>query len=77
MLINSVEEQPYVDYVTDFQLFHAFYDDAGEQQTVEKNEVEGSKAVSILVSVPAKKHTIIIIKPAEERTPGEKCPCEA
>ncbi len=50
VLINFVEEQPYVDYVTDFQLFHTFLDDANEQQTVEKNEVEGSKAVSILVS---------------------------
>lgn len=77
MLINFVEEQPYVDYVTDFKLFHMFIDGDGGKQTVERNEVEGSKAVSILVSVPAPKHSITVIKPAEEETPGENCPCEA
>lgn len=77
VLINFVEDQLYVDYVTDFQLFHGFHDIDGAPQTVEKNEVEGSKAVSIMVSVPAKKHIIQVIKPAEEETPGEKCPCEA
>ena len=77
VLINFVEEQPYVDYVTDFKLFHMFIDGDGGKQTVERNEVEGSKAVSILVSVPAPKHSITVIKPAEEETPGENCPCEA
>jgi hypothetical protein len=77
VLINFVEEQHYVDYVTDFQLFHGFDDIDGVAQTVEKNEVEGSKAVSILVSSHANKHIIQVIKPAAEETPGEKCPCEA
>lgn len=77
VLINFVEEQPYVDYVTDFKLFHMFIDGDGGKQTVERNEVEGSKAVSILVSVPTPKHSITVIKPAEEETPGENCPCEA
>ncbi|HBG06527.1 MAG: hypothetical protein A2075_00160 [Geobacteraceae bacterium GWC2_58_44] len=75
VLINFVEEQSYVDYVTDFQLFHRFQDDAGVAQTVEKNEVEGSKAVSILVS--ARKHRIEILNPAEVEAPGEICPCAA
>jgi hypothetical protein len=74
VVINFVEELPYVDYVTDVQLFHIFLDDANVQQAVEKNEVEGSKAVSLLVS--AKKHTLVAIKPAVAETPGEKCPCE-
>jgi hypothetical protein len=58
-----VEEQPYVDYVTDFELFHVFLDMDGVPQSIEKNEVEGSKAVSILVSVPATDHKI---NPVEE-----------
>jgi hypothetical protein len=66
VLINFVEEQPYVDYVTDFELFHIFLDMDGIQQTLEKNEVEGSKAVSILVSVPATQHDIEAINPAAE-----------
>ncbi|MES2733542.1 MAG: baseplate J/gp47 family protein, partial [Bacteroidota bacterium] len=71
VLINFVEEQPYVDYLTDFQLFHS------ETGNSDRQEIEGSKAVSILVSVPAKKHEITPIQPAEEETPHEKCPCEA
>ena len=48
VLINFVEEQPYVDYLTDFQLFHDINNVAG---TEDKQEIEASKAVSILVSV--------------------------
>lgn len=70
VLINFVEEQPYVDYVTDFQLFHHL------TGTSDREEVAGSKAVSILVSVPAKKHAITPIHPAEEEKPHEKCPCD-
>ena len=75
VLINFVEEQPYVDYLTDFLLFHKFHDDAGVPQSVEKDEVEGSKAISILVS--ARRHDIQLLNPAEAATPGEKCPCAA
>lgn len=65
VLINFVEEQSYVDCVTDFQLFH---------REIDKNEVEGSKSVSILVS--AKEHKITPIKIAEADTPGKKYVCE-
>jgi len=75
VLINFVEDLPYVDYVTDFKLFHRFKNLANGETTEEKNEVEGSMAVSILVS--AKKHKIETFKPAAVATPGEKCPCEA
>ena len=61
-LINFVEERPYVDYVTDFELFHVFVDSNGSKQTIEKDGVEGSKAVSILVSVLASDHKIETIK---------------
>ncbi len=76
VLIDFVEERPYVDYVTDFQLFHRFHDMDGAPRTVEKNEVEGSKAVSILVSAPPEKHMIQVVKPAAEETPGPKYPSE-
>ncbi|NGZ08801.1 MAG: hypothetical protein CV088_05355 [Nitrospira sp. LK70] len=77
VLINFVEDQPYVDYVTDFQLFHEFVDSDGVQQKKEGNEVEASKAVSILVSAQAGRHTVQVINPVAEETSAEQCPCEA
>jgi hypothetical protein len=74
VLINFVEDQPYVDYVTDFKLFHTFLDQDGASQTSESNEVEGSKAVSILVSAP--RHGVTVITPVMEAVSSEKCPCE-
>ncbi len=73
VLINFIEEQPYVDYVTDFQLFQDINGVAGASDL---NEAEGSRAVSILVSAPASKHKITLIKPALENASGETCPCE-
>lgn len=78
VLINFVEEQTYVDYVTDFQLFHSFIifeQDKSRLETIEKNEVEGSTSVSILVSGPT--HKIRVINPAEQATPLETCRCES
>lgn len=65
VLINFVEEQEHVDCVTDFKLFH---------QEIDKDEAEGSKSVSILVS--AREHKITPIKIAEADKPGEKYVCE-
>jgi len=74
VLINFVEEQPYVDYVTDFQLFQ---DTSGAQGKRDLDEVAASTAVSILVSVPAGKHEITIINEVQETPSGESCGCEA
>jgi len=74
VLINFVEEQPYVDYVTDFQLFH---DICGKQGTVDLDDVEGSRAVSILVSAPARQHEIALIKPAQDAPLAETCLCDS
>lgn len=75
VLINFVEERPFVDYVTDFKMFHNV---GGKQGTVDLNEVEGSTAVSVLVSVPEEKHSInsIIVASASTQTPGDPCPCQ-
>ena len=74
VLINFVEELPYVDYVTDFQLFH---DIDLPRTTVDKIEVEGSRAISILVSAPAEKHDIKEIKSTEATVSATNCPCES
>ncbi len=74
VLIDFVEELQYVDYVADVQLFH---DIAGVKGTIDQNEIEGSLAVSILVSVPAKHHLITVINPSEEKISSDKCSCES
>lgn len=76
VLINFVEERPYVDYVTDFKLFHI----NGKNKSADLNEAEGSTAVSILVSVPEEKHEIKPITLAEvaalAQSAGEDCSCK-
>lgn len=77
MLLNFVEEQVYVDYVTDFKLSHRY-------QRLEVNgaitdtviadaaDVQGSKAVSLLVST--RQHSIEVIHSASDTTEAT-CPC--
>ncbi len=74
VLIDFVEEQSCVDYVTDFQLFH---DIGGHPGTGDLNEVEGSRAISILVSAPASKHDISIIRADRDGRLLDDCGCEA
>lgn len=72
-LVKFVEEQPYVDYVTDFKLFQNTVNTPGASDA---DEVTASTAVSILVSVPAAKHQITIINPSAQTTSSEHCLCE-
>lgn len=74
VLLNFIEEQPYVDYVTDFQLFHYVVENGITKKTL-KTEVEGTTAVSILVSAPANKHVITVIGASEAQTLRENCSC--
>jgi hypothetical protein len=74
VLINFVEDQPYVDYVTGFQMFQ---DISGVAGTVDLDEAHGSLAVSVLVSAPASKHEITVIDPEQVNSLGESCACEA
>ena len=76
VLINFVEEQAYVDYVTDFQVFQDIPCDPASGST-DLDEVTGSRAVSILVSAPASKHQISIIEAAPDRALAETCGCDA
>lgn len=74
VLVNFVEEQPYVDYVTDF---HLFLDVGGVPGTKDLDVVEGSRAVSVLVSAPADKHVIDVIRPAQDATSFDSCACDS
>src|SRR6185437_16186463 len=56
VLINFIESQPYVDYITDVQLLLLSSDPNVTPQ--DQDEVVASTAISILVSVPAEKHGI-------------------
>lgn len=73
VVLNFVEEQAYVDYVIDFQLFQHVTTN-GELKKLPKTELEGTKAVSILVSVPADDHDITL-SPAETQHTVTTCPC--
>jgi hypothetical protein len=70
-LIDFVEELPYVDFLTDVKLYHKPGESASESGDLE--EVLASTARSILVSVPAVKHSITVLlhTPASEIT--EEC----
>ncbi len=74
VLINFVEDQPCVDYVTDFQLFL----DVAEAPpgSTDLDEIEGARAISVLVSAPGAKHEIAVIDPAAASVSGEACGCE-
>jgi hypothetical protein len=74
LLIDFVEDQPYVDYVTDFEMFQ---DIGGAAGSSDLDEAQGSRAVSILVSAPAARHEITVIKAGQEVALVESCPCEA
>jgi hypothetical protein len=61
-LINFVEERSYVDYVTDFQLFHI---DGDMNMSNDTDEVIASTTLSILVSAADKEHRVVSIAESE------------
>ncbi len=73
-LVNFIEEQPCVDYLTDFQLFHDI--PCVGAGAVDLEQVRGSRAISILVSAPASKHMISILNvAAQDAALAESCGC--
>jgi len=74
VLIKYIEDQPCVDYVTDFKLY---LDIAGNRGGRNMDEVEGSAAISILVSAPSSEHVIHIIKADDVPTKGSVCSCSS
>ncbi|UOA09432.1 hypothetical protein [Methylobacter sp. S3L5C] len=76
-LIDFVEEQDYVDYVTDFQLFHPTQNSDGTIiDGTDLEKVKASTAISILVSVAADKHTIQIIPESASTDQDQLCQCQ-
>ncbi|NTU58404.1 MAG: hypothetical protein HGB00_05730 [Chlorobiaceae bacterium] len=69
-LIDFVEERPYVDYVTDFRLYHI---DGEMKKSGDTDEAVASMPLSILVSVPSGEHMVTAI--AESETTVTKSGC--
>ncbi|WP_025665834.1 baseplate J/gp47 family protein [Aquimarina megaterium] len=69
VLIDFIEELPYVDFLTDFELFHI--KSSGEITKVD--EAVASTARSILVSVPAIKHDLHVILKTINTTEAIDC----
>lgn len=67
VMINFIEERPYVDYITDVEMFHIT--EKNQLIKTDQDEITASTARSILVSVPASKHDIkeIEIQPTSEQ----------
>lgn len=75
VLINFVEQQPCVDYVTDFMLFQ---DIPGQPPGgVDLDEVSGSRAVSVLVSAAPGMHQISTLDASSNAALAESCGCGA
>lgn len=71
VLINFIEERAYVDYLTDFVLYHKI----GNTLT-DKEEITASRAIAILVSVPAWQHIIVPIPHVPETAAAAHCGCD-
>lgn len=72
VVVDFIDERPYVDYVTDVHLFRK--DPTTQSLGPDLDAVEGSRAVSILVSAPAHEHVITTIRP-DELLDAERCAC--
>jgi hypothetical protein len=70
-IINFVEERPYVDFITDVKMYHDKQDGSGEMDG--SDEILASRPWSILVSAPAKEHSIIPIKQSNVAAVKELC----
>jgi hypothetical protein len=62
VLINFIEERPYVDYITNVKMYHRTEKDPNSIK--DRDEIIASNGMAILVSVPAVKHTIIKVPDA-------------
>lgn len=58
-LIDFMDERPYVDFVTDFRLFHI---DSRQKTHPDQDEIIASTPISILVSAAAQEHVISVIQ---------------
>lgn len=73
VLIDFMDERTYVDYITDVRLFHR--PPGQEEDGPDLEEVTGSRAISILVSVPADQHTVVAIHDRDRVDMAAGCGC--
>lgn len=71
VLINYIEELPFVDYITDVKMYHRR--DEMLAESADADLIEASTAKSILVSAPATKHKIVELTELAEATKKEAC----
>lgn len=69
VLIDFIEERPYVDFITDVKMHHT----VGVTKSSDLDEVVASTARSILVSAPAHMHTIEKAPSAASDPPSPPC----
>jgi hypothetical protein len=72
VLIDFIEERSYVDYITDVKMYHRV-DETVAAESADTDTIEASTARSILVSAPAKKHSIAEIIELPSATLAEDC----
>jgi hypothetical protein len=56
VIINFIEERPYVDYITEVKMYHRT--EKSPNSIKNQEEITASNGMAILVSVPAEKHVI-------------------
>ncbi|MEO6834260.1 MAG: baseplate J/gp47 family protein [Chitinophagaceae bacterium] len=71
VLINFIEERPYVDFITEVKMYHRT--DTNPNSVTDTDEITATNAMAILVSVPALKHNIIQIPDAPVVNTDEVC----
>lgn len=73
VLVDFIEDRAYVDYLTDVRLFHRLPGASADGPDLD--EISGSRAISILVSVPPAKHGVTAIHADDVRVEAD-CGCE-
>jgi len=71
VLINFIEEQPFVDYISHVKLYHRT--EAAPNSLIDLDEITASSGRAILVSVPASKHVIVNLPAAQATDKKEAC----
>lgn len=86
VILNFVEEQSYVDYITCFEMFHIVPDDPANEPTLDVDEAIASTSASVLVSAATHLITVIEVEGAcdcpdneivtSKIAASDDCPCD-
>ena len=75
VLINFIEEQPYVDYLENVKLYHSAPDSGGTITETEVDTAVASTQASILVSAPSPEHLINVLTIELTEQESHSCGC--